>query len=63
MKTTQWLKLMQMVLAGGLIGGGLWWVHPPAAPLAVGALLWCDLMIGSLGTLVSTSRATGRANS
>ena len=27
----------------GLIGWGAWWIYPPAAPLAVGLLLWISL--------------------
>ena len=35
-------------VALALIGWGGWMAWPPAGPLAVGALLWLDLSIGSL---------------
>lgn len=35
-----------VVTALGLIGAGVWWIYPPAALIAVGALMWIDLSIG-----------------
>lgn len=45
----QRLALLSLnLLALGLVGWGLWRYSPPAAPLAVGALLWLDLHLPSL---------------
>jgi hypothetical protein len=51
-KAWKWLtrpKRVEFFLACfalGMIGGGAWWIYPPAGPLSVGALLWLDLSFG-----------------
>jgi len=37
------VEVLPVVVALGLIGVGLWFVHRPSAPIAVGALIWVDL--------------------
>jgi hypothetical protein len=44
------MKYVALGLAIGslaLIWWGLWWIHPPVAPLAVGSLVWLDLALSS----------------
>lgn len=36
-------RFLLFVLALTLIGAGLFFWHPPAAPVAVGLLIWIDL--------------------
>ena len=37
------------VLSQALIFVGTWYMYPPAAPVAVGALLWIDLTLMGRG--------------
>ncbi|HUX01026.1 MAG TPA: hypothetical protein VMY35_08600 [Phycisphaerae bacterium] len=38
------------ILALGLVGTGVWLIHPPTALIVVGVLLWADLFVENLKT-------------